>query len=70
MTKKAVEQVLGRLVTDAKFRELFFSNPDKALKGYDLTAKEREALLATKIEDIEEFGRKLDVRITKAKIMP
>lgn len=67
MTKQVVEQIIGRLVTDTKFRKLFFSNPDKALAGYELTAKEREALLATKIEDVEDFGRKLDARITKIK---
>lgn len=67
MAKRDVEQILGRIVTDAKFRELFFSNPEKALKGYTLTAKEREALLATKAEDVEDFSRKLDNRITKAK---
>ncbi len=69
MTKKVVEQVIGRIVTDSKFRELFFSNPDKALKGYELTAKEREALLALKAEDVTDFSRKLDPRITKIKII-
>lgn len=69
MSKKVVEQVLGRIVTDSKFRELFFTSPEKALKGYDLTAKEREALLQTKKEDVEDFGRKLDNRITKGKII-
>jgi len=69
MSKQAVEQILGRLITDAKFRQLFFSNPEKALKGYTLTAAEREALLKTKLEDVESFGRKLDKRITKAKFL-
>lgn len=67
MTRQVVEQIIGRLVTDTEFRKLFFSNPDAALKGYDLTAEEREALLATKVEDVEDFGRKLDARITKIK---
>jgi hypothetical protein len=69
MTKQAVEQIIGRMIADEKFRKLFFSDPDKALKGYDLTAKEREALLKTKAEDIEDFSRKLDNRITKIKII-
>ena len=68
MTKQAVEQILGRIVTDAKFRQLFFSNPEGALQGYELTKQEREALLATKVEDVEGFSRKLDKRITKAKM--
>ncbi len=67
MTRQVVEQIIGRLVTDTEFRKLFFSNPNAALEGYDLTTEEREALLATKIEDVEDFGRKLDARITKIK---
>ena len=68
MTEQAVEQILGRIVTDAKFRQLFFSNPEEALQGYELTKQERAALLATKVEDVEGFSRKLDKRITKVKM--
>ena len=69
MSKQAVEQILGRLVADAKFRQLFFSNPDKALKNYTLTAAERASLLNIKVEDVESFSGKLDQRITKSKFM-
>lgn len=68
MTEQAVEQILGRIVTDEKFRELFFSDPEKALKGYDISDEEREALLKIKVEDVEGFSRKLDDRITKGKM--
>jgi putative modified peptide len=68
MTKQVVEQILGRMITDEKFRQLFFSNPEEALKDHDLAAEEREALLKTKKEDVEGFSRKLDDRITKAKL--
>jgi hypothetical protein len=67
MSKKVVEQIIGRLVTDPKFRKLFFSDPDKALAEYNLTKEERQALLAMKPEHVEEFAGKLDKRITKAK---
>ncbi len=69
MSKQAVEQILGRIVTDEDFRKLFFSNPEKALEGYDLSDEEREALLETKKEDVEGFSRKLDERITKGKMI-
>lgn len=70
MTTQAVEQILGRIITDEKFRQLFFANPEKALQGYDLSPEEHEALLKTKQEDVEGFSRKLDNRITKAKFIP
>ena len=68
MSAQAVEQILGRLVTDQAFCQLFFSNPQQALQGYDLSAEEREALLQTRLEDVEGFNRKLDIRITKGKV--
>ena len=67
MSQKAVEQVIGRMVTDAEFRKLVFSDPDKALAKYDLTADERQAILALKSKDVEHFAGKLDKRISKAK---
>lgn len=69
MSKQAVEQILGRIITDAEFRRLFFEDAQAALKGYDLSDEEREALLKTQVEDIESFSRKLDERITKGKLI-
>jgi hypothetical protein len=69
MSQQAVEQIVGRLVTDEKFRKLFFSNPEEALKGHDLTPDERKALLKIKAEDVEGFSGKLDERITKGKMI-
>ena len=67
MSKKVVEQIIGRMVTDPEFRNLFFSNPDQALAEYELTMDERQALLKMEAKHIEEFAGKLDKRITKAK---
>lgn len=67
MSKKAVEQIIGRMVTDPEFRDLFFSTPEQALAEYDLTMDERQALLKMDSKHIEEFAGKLDKRITKAK---
>jgi hypothetical protein len=69
MSQQTVEQIIGRMVTDDKFRQLFFTNPAEALKGYDLTPEERQGLLETKKEDVEGFSRKLDDRITKIKLI-
>ena len=67
MSQKAVEQIIGRMVTDSQFRKLVFSDPDTALAEYDLTMDERQAILALESTAVEDFAGKLDKRITKAK---
>ena len=52
MTQRFVELVIGRLVTDDEFRELFMSDPHRALgelleRGTHLTHVEIAALIAT-----------------------
>ncbi|MBN1890402.1 MAG: Franean1_4349 family RiPP [Thermoflexales bacterium] len=69
MTKSSVEQIIGRMITDEAFRKAFFKDPAQALEGYELSEEELAALLATKVEDVEGFSRKLDERITKGKIL-
>ena len=68
MTEDHVAQIIGRAVTDSKFRKLLFSNPEEALKAYNLTEDEKDALMKVKQEDLEDFGGKLDKRITKSKM--
>ncbi len=43
-----VEQVIRKAVVDAEFRGILFSDPDKALAGYNLTDEE-----ATKLRGLE-----------------
>jgi hypothetical protein len=47
MSQRAVEQVVGRLVTDEGFREAFLADPrgTAARTGLDLSAKELDALI-------------------------
>ena len=68
MTEDHVSMIVGRAVTDSKFRELLLSNPEEALKDYELTEEEKEALLKIQKEDLEDFSGKLDDRITKSKM--
>ncbi|MFQ5401406.1 MAG: Os1348 family NHLP clan protein [Anaerolineae bacterium] len=64
MSEQAVKEVIQRAVTDETFRALLFSDPAKALEGYDLTNEERATL-----EDLDEEkltkGGKLGDRSTK-----
>jgi hypothetical protein len=46
MSQAAVEQILGRLMTDEAFRNLFFTGEASLILGrYPLTETERNALL-------------------------
>src|SRR5215211_956712 len=55
--------IIERLSTDAKFREQLQSNPDAALKGYDLTTEERAALISGDVGRLESLG--VDARVSK-----
>jgi len=68
MSHDNVAMIIGRAVMDPKFRKLLFSDPDAALEEYDLTDEETDALKQIKREDLEDFGGKLDDRITKSKM--
>ena len=40
MSAQSVESVLSKAMSDAKFADALFADPEKALAGYDLTAEE------------------------------
>lgn len=65
MSKENIEKIIGRLVTDSKFAEIFYADPDKALKEYELTEEEKEGLKSVKVEDVSKFAGELDPRISK-----
>ena len=65
MSQKAVEQVVGKMLLDTKFRELMASNMPQALAGFELTEAEREGF---KNMDLQDFGQSLtglDERVSK-----
>ncbi len=60
MSQKAVEQLIGRLITDARFRERAGRELDVACfeEGYDLTDMERRIVSSMdmkKLEQVENF---------------
>jgi hypothetical protein len=63
MSKAGIETVLGKAVSDEKFRKQLRENPDAALAGYDLTAEEKAAIKSGNASQLSELG--VDVRITK-----
>jgi hypothetical protein len=55
MTTSEVIAVIERATNDDNFRELLFTNPEKALQGYDLTAGEKELFNDLDDEKFEEL---------------
>lgn len=68
MSQEALQKLIGRAVMDKVFRELLFSDPDKAFDGYDLTEDEKTILRELDAEEVAAFAGKLDERITKVKM--
>ena len=70
MTQKAVESLLGRLVTDEEFRCRFYHEPVATCwaEALDVSSRELEAVLATDEVQVERFAKFLDPRIVRATI--
>jgi hypothetical protein len=71
MSQRNVEQILGRLLTDERFRESFATDPSWTLqdlveKGVALTVSERTSLANTDILLFEWMSRGLSPRLQKA----
>jgi len=67
MSQETVERLLGRLLTDGRFRERFFARPQRQLPTFDLLDHERDSL--SKLEEVqllvELLAEKLDPRIVR-----
>ena len=68
MSQRAVEQLLGRLITDPEFRRRFYEDAGAACNtaGLQLTQREREALQVTDEMAVRSFAAQLDPRIVRA----
>ena len=65
MSQIAVEQVVGKMLLNTKFRQLMASNMPQALADFELTDAEREGF---KNMDLQDFGNSvtgLDERVSK-----
>jgi Ribosomally synthesized peptide prototyped by Frankia Franean1_4349. len=72
MTQQAVEQALGKLLTDEAFRERFFAAPDEACRqaGLTVSSVEVEALARLSREQLDQLGGALDGRISRPSLDP
>jgi predicted DNA-binding protein (UPF0251 family) len=68
MAQKAVETLLGRLLTDEDFRRRFFDEPLAVCRqeALEVTSRELEAILAVDEVRFAQFAKQLDARIVRA----
>ena len=71
MSQEAIKEIIARAITDTEYKEMLFSDPDKALEGYELTEDETSALRGLEnehfdatAEELEERGSRAGVRFT------
>jgi hypothetical protein len=65
MSLESVQTIIGRVVTEAEYRELLFSDPDKALEGYELTEEEVATLKGLEREKFDAVAGELEERISR-----
>ncbi len=70
MSQANVERIVGRLVTDERFRRRFWQERTTALAelieaGCELNSCERSALVAIPQESVERFAAAIDPRLQK-----
>lgn len=66
MSQEAVQQVIGRAITDAEFRQQLIDDARAACAGLDLTEEELDALEALDQESMKAFAGTLDSRLSKS----
>ena len=65
MAQETVERLLGRILTDALFRQRLFTHASDQLVQFDLLDHERESLSKLDPDAIETLSSKLDPRIVR-----
>lgn len=70
MTQHSVERAIGKLVTDAEFRDRFYANPEAAAweAGLPLSRVELEALSSLPRDAVVRLSEGLDARICRVSL--
>ncbi len=58
----ALHRLIGRALTDRRFREALLRSPREAIREYALTPQERELIASLRASSLEELSRQLDER--------
>jgi len=65
MSDTVLKEIIDRAVKDEKFRNLLFSDPNKALEGYTLSKEDRKILEGLNADNFDDFAGGLGDRTTK-----
>ncbi len=65
MSKESVQTIVGRAILEPEYRKLLFSDPGKAMEGYELTGEETEAIKGLDSEKFDVVANQLEERISK-----
>ena len=63
MSVQNVTNIVSKAVTDRTFRDLLFSKPDQALKGYDLTPEEVKGLTGMSRAEFDKIATQLEEKM-------
>ncbi len=71
MSQRAVEQVVGKLLTDEEFRVWFFEDPLRSsfLSGLELSPEELAALMRIPRAELAGLGRRFDEKIRRHHVL-
>ena len=64
MSVENVQKIIDRAAAEAEYRELLFSHPDQALKGYELTDLEVSNLKGLAREEFDAAAGTLEGRLS------
>ena len=65
MSTKNVQTIIGKAMVDPAFYTILFSDPSQALKGYDLTREEAEALKSLDARQFDAVSADLQASVSK-----
>ncbi|MFQ6058071.1 MAG: Os1348 family NHLP clan protein [Anaerolineae bacterium] len=65
MSQEALQHIIGMAIIDTEFRRLLLHHREQAIADLDLTAEEREAILAIQADSLEELSQRLHAWIVE-----
>lgn len=69
MSKKSVEELIGRTLTDSAFRDRLLASPEKTLaeEGYDASPEVIEAIKSANPDDVKAMARGMEDQLAQRK---